>query len=130
MGHAKTMADEDVRRQVANLKFAAEDGHAESMFLLGVAYAQGRGVEKSDSNAARWFHQAARKGHCRARTSMGYLYSIGRGVRHDLILAYLFIAQAMAEGDVLARDMMTKLRKQMNPAQIKEAERRMRERAI
>lgn len=124
------MAQEDLERDFANLRFAAEDGHAESMFLLGVAYAQGRGVEKNDSAAARWFHQAARRGHARARTSMGYLYSIGRGVRHDLILAYLFISQAMAEGDVLAKDMMTKLRKQMNPAQIKEAEKRSRNRTI
>lgn len=122
------MASEVLERDIATLRFAAEDGHAESMFLLGVAYAQGRGVEKNDSAAARWFHQAARRGHSRARTSMGYLYSIGRGVRHDLILAYLFISQALEEGDVLAKDMMNKLRKQMNPAQIKEAEKRIRNR--
>ena len=124
------MAQRCLEKEINGLKLAADDGHPESMFLLGVAYAQGRGVEKSDPTAARWFHQAAKRGHVRARTSMGYLYSIGRGVRHDLILAYLFIYQAMSEGDLLAKDMMNKLRKQMNPAQIKEAEKRVSNQSI
>ena len=109
---------------VETLRLAAEDGHAESMFLLGVAYAQGQGVERNDVAAARWFHQAARKGHLRAKTSMGYLYSTGRGVRQDAVLAYLFFVQAAAKGDVLATDLLVRLRRSMSQAQLKEAEKR------
>lgn len=109
---------------INHLRLGAEDGNAESMFLLAVAHAQGKGVERSDTAAARWFHQAARKGHLRAKTSMGYLYSTGRGVRQDMVLAYLFFTQAVARGDPLARDLLIKLRRSMSPVQLKEAERR------
>jgi TPR repeat protein len=114
------LAEDSIR----HIRFKAEDGHAESMFLLGIAYAQGRGVERNDTAAARWFHQASRKGHVRARTSMGYLYATGRGVRHDLVLGYIFLAQASKLGDPLAADLMTKLRRVMRPVQLKEAEQR------
>ncbi len=111
-------------KDIEALKFAAEDGHLESMFLLAVAYAQGKGVPQSDATAARWFHQAARKGHTRARTSLAYLHAVGRGVRRDPILAYVLLSQAMREGDALARDMLERLRRRMTPQQLKEAERR------
>ncbi len=111
-------------KKIEALRFAAEDGHAESMFLLGVAYAQGRGVEQSDTLAARWFHQAARKGHARARTSLGYLHSVGRGVRFNPVLAYVLLSQAAAEGDALANDLLIRLRRRMSPPQVREAEKR------
>ncbi len=123
MPHA-TSRSPRLARKIEALRFAAEDGHAESMFLLGVAYAQGKGVEQSDTVAARWFHQAARKGHSRARTSLGYLHSVGRGVRFNPILAYVLLSQASAEGDPLAKDLLTRLRRKMSPPQVREAEKR------
>ena len=119
-----------VAERIAALRFAAEDGHAESMFLLGVAYAQGHGVEKNQTEAARWFHEASRAGHSRAKVSLGYLYSKGHGVRLDVILAFLFLSEASTAGDVLAPDLLTKLRRQMSPSQIKEATRRTKGRRI
>jgi TPR repeat protein len=113
-------ADDAIR----HIRFKAEDGNADSMFLLGIAYAQGKGVERNDTAAARWFHQASRKGHLRARTSMGYLYASGRGVRHDLVLGYIFLAQARKMGDPLAADLIAKLSRVMSPLQLKEAEQR------
>ena len=118
------MPTENVGR-IEALKFAAEDGHPESMYLLGVAYAQGRGVPQSDAMAARWFHQAARKGYPRARTSLGYLHSVGRGVRRDLVLAYVLLCQATEEGDMLARDLLERLRRKMTPAQVREGDKRL-----
>lgn len=115
---------ERLRDTIKGLQLRAEDGNAESMFLLGVAYAQGRGVDRNDTAAARWFHQAARKGHVRAKASMGYLYATGRGVRRDPVLGYIFLSQAVRNGDPLAGDLLTKLRRSMSPSQLKEAERR------
>lgn len=121
------MSSEDaLRRRIEALKLAAEDGHAESMFLLAIAYAQGKGVPKDDVLAARWFHQAARRGHARARTSLAYMHFTGRGVRRDPVLAYVMCAQAADEGDPLARDLMAKLRRAMSPVQLREAERQLR----
>jgi len=118
-----------LKETVGELQLRAEDGDAEAMFLLGVAYAQGRGVERNEVAAARWFHQAARKGHMRAKTSMGYLYATGRGVRNDPILGYVFLAQAVRQGDPLAADLLTRLRRTMGPVQLREAERRVLEAA-
>lgn len=117
-------SEQTLARRIEALRFAAEDGHVESMFLLGTAYAQGKGVPRDDALAARWFHQAARKGHARARTSLAYLHTQGRGVRRDLVLAHVLLSQAVAEGDPLARDLLVRLRRQMSPQQIREAERR------
>jgi TPR repeat protein len=55
---------------------------------------------------------------------MGYLYSTGRGVRQDPVAAYLFFQQAAAKGDVLAKDLLVRLRNSMSPAQIRAAEKR------
>lgn len=118
-------SDDSLERQIERLRFAAEDGHVESMFLLGAAYAQGKGVPRDDALAARWFHQAARKGHARARTSLAYLHSAGRGVRRDPVLAYVLLSQAVADGDPLARDLLLRLRRHMSPQQVREAERRL-----
>ena len=128
MVHGPSNDEVEKCKRVRQLEFAADDGHAESMFLLAIAYAQGKGVEMDETVAARWFHQAARLGHARARTSMGYLYSIGRGVRHDVVLGYVFLTQAADAGDPLARDLLVRLRRQMSPAQLKEAQRRVQNR--
>ncbi len=117
--------EDDLRRRIEALRFAAEDGHTESMFLLGVACAQGRGVPKDDVLAARWFQQAARKGHARARTSLAYMHMTGRGVRKDPVTAYVLLAQAARDGDRLAADLMIKLRAQLSPRQLDEAQKRM-----
>jgi TPR repeat protein len=112
---------------VGRLRAAADDSQPEAMFLLGIAYAEGREVERDDVMAARWFHKAARKGHVRATASMGYLYATGRGVRHEPVLGYVFLARAAGQGDPLAHDLLARLRRQLSPVQLAEAERRVRE---
>ena len=117
--------EDELKRRIEALRFAAEDGHVDSMFLLGVAYAQGKGVPKDDVLAARWFQQAARKGHARARSSLAYMHMTGRGVRKDPVTAYVLLAQAARDGDRLAADLMIKLRARLSPRQLDEAQRRM-----
>src|SRR4051795_6223505 len=94
---------EQIKGTIRKLREQAEDGHAESMFLLAVAHAQGKGVERNDTAAARWFLQAARKGHLRATTSIGYLYATGRGVKHDLVLGFIFLSRAARGGPARGR---------------------------
>lgn len=112
---------------IQRLKAAAERDHAESMFLLGAAYAQGRGVARSDGMAAHWFRRAAKRGHLRAQTSMGYLYASGRGVRREPVLAHVFLARAAGQGDLLASDLLARLRPTMSLQEIDEAGQRLRE---
>ena len=48
-------------------KKAAEQGHRESQFNLGMAYMKGTGVLQSFSEAAEWFRLAAIQGHPEAQ---------------------------------------------------------------
>ncbi len=115
---------DEARGKLDSLRMNAEDGDPEAMFLLGIAYAEGRGVEKNDMAAARWFHQASRNGHQRAKTSMGYLYSIGRGVRRDPVLGYVLLSQVAESGDKFAQDMLCRLEQKLSQEQLTEARRR------
>lgn len=110
---------------IERLRFAAEDDHAESMYLLGLAAAQGRGLAQDDTEAARWFHLAAKKGHARARCALGFLFAKGRGVRYDPIQAYVEFKQAAAAGDPQALDCVRRLRLRLDQRQIHLAEERL-----
>lgn len=112
---------------IEKLRLAADDGHLQSMYLLGVSLAQGRIVERDDCEAAKWFHAASKKGHAKSKTSLGYLYATGRGVRKDQVLAYVFLSQSARSGDPQAADILFRLRSRMHESQIKDAERRLRD---
>lgn len=123
-------ADPALGARIARLRQGAGEGKADAMYQLGAAHAQGRGVEKNFTEAARWFHEATKRGHAKAKTSIAYLYATGQGVRLDQRLAFIFLSQASAEGDLQAPDMLFKLRRTMQPAQIREAEKMLRNRTV
>ena len=117
--------EESFAARIEVLKRAASDKNADAQFLVGTAYAQGQGAPASDREAAKWFHQASKGGHVRAMTSLGFMYAKGRGVRRDLILAYQYLSQGAEHGDGLARDLLARVRREMSPPQLKDAERRV-----
>ena len=47
----------------ARLQAAAESGHVQAQYMMGVCYAEGRGVERSPENALIWYEKAAEQGH-------------------------------------------------------------------
>ena len=50
---------------VAELRAAADQGHAPAQVNLGVLYENGRGVGRENfAEAVRWYQQAAQQGHC------------------------------------------------------------------
>lgn len=67
----------------AEVAARAEQGHKLAMFLLGVRYLAGNGVEKKPDEAARWFRRAAEAGLPDAMVNLGSLYSTGTGVAKD-----------------------------------------------
>jgi TPR repeat protein len=114
---------DQLTRDIDFLRKAADNGNAEAMFLLGVCYARGKKVAQDHTAAAKWFHEASRKGHAAATTSLGFLYARGRGVRLDQKLAYKLISDGQQRGDTTAPELLAKLRQQMSPPMLKEAER-------
>jgi len=64
-------------------KAAADAGHAEAQFDLGVLYAEGLGVRRDLSEAAAWYRKSAEQGNAEAEYALGQMYSRGWGVPKD-----------------------------------------------
>ena len=112
-------------------RLAAEQGHAGAQGLLGVMYADGRGVPQDNAEAARWFRLAAEQGHASAQGLLGAMYSDGRGVPQDDETAHVWLNLAASrltgeqrEAAVSARD---RVAAGMTSEQRAEAQRRARE---
>jgi TPR repeat protein len=56
----------------ASFRMAAEQGHAESQYLLSTLYETGNGVLQDDAEAAQWARRAAEQGHADAQASVSY----------------------------------------------------------
>ena len=57
-------------------RIAAEQGHAESQFLLGNAYENGHVVMKDLKKALDWYKRAMDQGHIEAKTGYERVYNI------------------------------------------------------
>ena len=60
---------------------SAISGDAKAQFNIGMMYANGEGVSKSDINAVTWLTKAAEQDYAGAQYSLGRLYSHGYGER-------------------------------------------------
>ena len=69
----------DLDKAATLYALAAEQGHVEATFQVGMAYQEGAGVVKDLGQAAKWFARAAGKGHARAQYQMGQACAQGRG---------------------------------------------------
>ena len=70
-------------QDIDQLRKAAESGDVEAQWNLGVAYANGDGIEENDEEALKWFLLAAELGYAEAQDTLGFLYSSGHGVPQD-----------------------------------------------
>src|SRR4029450_3665784 len=61
----------------------ADQGTARAQAVLGVMYANGQGVPKSDTEAMKWYQLAADQGDAGAQTALGVIYTNGQGVPKD-----------------------------------------------
>ena len=72
--------DDDCKAEAAMFyRAAAEQGHAQAQYELGLMYQLGVGVEKRYFFAARWFRRAAMQGHGEAMCRLAHLYRTGKG---------------------------------------------------
>lgn len=74
---------------------AVEAGSADGMSNLGVLYQKGRGVKKSETEAARWYQAAADGGSLTGMYNLGLLYESGIGVKRDFDRAAELYMQAL-----------------------------------
>ena len=66
---------------------AAKQGDVISMNNIGVAYSNGRGVERNLDSSFEWFMKAAARGYPRSQYRIGHAFERGRGVDVDLVKA-------------------------------------------
>ena len=82
---------------------AAEQGHANAQYALGLMY---HIVLKSDPvEAVRWYRRAAEQGHSGAQRALGEIYAGGkeRGVLRDYMEAAHWYRQVAEQGDAVAQ---------------------------
>ncbi|MCK8908404.1 sel1 repeat family protein [Haemophilus influenzae] len=81
----------------------AEQGNALAQMILGVKYANGRGVKQDDVEAVKWFRKAAEQGDADAQASLGSFYSAGRGVRTDYTEAVKWFKKSAENGSAIGQ---------------------------
>ena len=82
---------------------AAEQGHADAQFCLGVMYRNGQGVAQSDANAVAWYRKSAEQGNADAQNCLGECYHFGTGVGQDFSDAAKWYRKAADRGNAAAQ---------------------------
>ncbi len=80
------------------LELAANQGHADASYNLGVLYRAGQGVLQNFETAFQWFELAAKQNHAEAQYSIGLMYQKGQSVQVDLVKSYVWLNLAAAQG--------------------------------
>ena len=84
---------------IAGLEAGAVRGDVNAQFLLGLRYAEGRGVTKDDAKAASLVTKAAQQGLVVAEYRLGAIYERGVGVPKDLAQAKTWYERAAKGGN-------------------------------
>jgi hypothetical protein len=71
------------QKGVESLRKAAEQNDATAQDRLGLCYHDGNGVQKNDTEAAKWFRKAADQNFADAQFELGMCYHNGDGVPKD-----------------------------------------------
>ncbi|MFZ5670808.1 MAG: tetratricopeptide repeat protein [Pseudomonadota bacterium] len=89
-------------RDIARIRSRADQGEAQAMYDLGMAYREGEGVERDLAQAVVWLRKAAQRGLPEAMNDLGYAYSRGEGVARDYAEALAWYRKAADKGDIIA----------------------------
>ena len=79
----KAIEGEDYAKALRLLRQAAEAGHAQAQYRLGIMHANAEGVQLDYTNAANWLRRAADQDLGHAQSLLGWLYAMGYGVEQD-----------------------------------------------
>ena len=96
-------------RVLSALRQAAERGHAEAQFQLGMLYASGEQLPLDYVTAAKWISAAAEQGWVAAQSTLAWLYASGYGVEQSDQLAAQWYLRAGESGNPNAQYMVATL---------------------
>ena len=105
----------------------AKQGDTDAMFNIGLMYDKGQGVPEDNMIAVQWYRIAAWWGHASAQGSLSEHYALGAGVKRNYTSAYMWGNIAATNGNKTGAKWRHFVEKKMNPAEIAEAQKRVRE---
>lgn len=82
---------------------AAERGHVQAQYNLGVLYATGSEIAPDQFEAVRWYRIAAERGHGDAQNNLGLMYDNGSGVEQDATEAVRWYRASAEQGNANAQ---------------------------
>lgn len=88
----------------------AENGDAESQYILATYYLNGINVKKNNSYAFKWFKEAAEQGHAKAQYELGNCYMNWIGTRKDVNTARYWYEQSVLNGNPDAKIKLNEIR--------------------
>ena len=96
------LAQQNYDEALPLLRQAAEAGHVEAQYNLGLALTEGIGVTADPVEANTWLRKAAEQESSDAQYKLAYSYIMGRGVEKDLKQAFAWFEKAAGNGDIEA----------------------------
>lgn len=105
------------------LELAANQGHADACYKLGILYRTGLGVLQNFETAFQWFELAAKQNHADAQYDIGLMHKNGLSVPVDFVKAYVWLNLAAAQGHVGARSARDGVLQVMTAQQVAEGQR-------
>lgn len=81
---------------------SAAQGNTDGMYILGLSYDKGRGVEKDYSKSYALYKKAAELGHAPSQWNLACYYFTGQYVETDQETAFQWAMKAAQQGNVLA----------------------------
>lgn len=94
------VTDPVMMRIVDQLRFLANDGHAQAMYYLGIAFYRGWGVPQDYTEAVRWFQNSAQHECVDAMYDLAVLYMKGTEIALDQGQAVMWFRKAADHGKV------------------------------
>jgi TPR repeat protein len=101
---------------------AARYGHMGAQFALGEVYSLGRGVEKNNALAARWYGKAAYQGLPEAQYAYGLVHVRGLGLPINRAAGYRWLLLAARNGHERAEVVRRTIEPNLSRKTIKDAE--------
>ncbi|MCX7673248.1 MAG: sel1 repeat family protein [Thiobacillaceae bacterium] len=112
----------DYRNGFKWIKAAADQGHTEAVYQMGMAYLYGLGTLQNYKQAYEWFAQAARLHKAEAQYLLGVMHRDGMGVPVSRDHAYAWLNIAAANGNEAAALERERLAQLMTPAEMTRAQ--------
>jgi len=94
---------------VRQLALAAEQGHADAQYNLGMMYDNGHGVTQDYVRAMEWYRKSANQGNANAQYNLGGMYRNGHGVLQDYVRAMEWFTKAANQGHPNAQELLNRV---------------------